>query len=274
MAVIVANRPTRCTVENFGQNMRIPLVAGNWKLNKTVVEAYKLVSEMLPGLRLVKRVEKLICPPFTALMSVSRLLKDTDVSLGAQNMTWEEQGAFTGEISPRMLAEFCQYVILGHSERRAYFGETEELINRKVCAALTHKLKPIVCVGETLEENEAGVAAEVVSRQVRDCLVGAEILTASQLVIAYEPVWAIGTGRAATADGVNTFIRNAIRPVVAGLFGEGVSQGIRVLYGGSVNASNAGDFFRQTEIDGALVGGASLKAKSFISIVEAAQGAW
>lgn len=252
--------------------MRIPLVAGNWKLNKTVIEAYKLLSEMLPGLRMVRGVEKLVCPPFTALMTVSRLLKDTDIALGAQNMTWEEQGAFTGEISPGMLAEFCQYVILGHSERRAYYGETDKMISRKVCAALKHELRPTVCVGETLEENEAGIAADVVSRQVRDCLIGAEVISASQLVIAYEPVWAIGTGRAATADGVNTFIRNAIRPVVAGLFGEKISQGVRVLYGGSVNPSNAGEFFRQAEIDGALVGGASLKAKSFVGIVEAAQG--
>jgi triosephosphate isomerase len=252
--------------------MRIPLVAGNWKLNKTVIEAYKLVSEMLPGLRMVQGVEKLVCPPFTALMSVSRLLKDTDISLGAQNMIWEEQGAYTGEISPLMLAEFCQYVILGHSERRAYFGETDEIINRKVRAALTHELRPIVCVGETLEQNEAGIAAGVVSNQVRDCLEGAEVIAADQLVIAYEPIWAIGTGRAATADGVNTFIRNAIRPVVAGLFGEGISRGMRVLYGGSVNPGNAGEFFRQPEIDGALVGGASLKAKSFVAIAEAARG--
>ncbi len=252
--------------------MRTPLVAGNWKLNKTVIEAYKLVSEMLPGLRMVRGVEKLICPPFTALMAVSRLLKDTDISVGAQNMTWEEQGAFTGEISPLMLAEFCQYVILGHSERRAYYGETDVIINRKVRAALAHELRPIVCVGETLEQNEAGIAAEVVSQQVRDCLQGAEPTSTDQLVIAYEPVWAIGTGRAATADGVNTFIRNAIRPVVAGLLGEGFSQGMRVLYGGSVNPGNAGEFFREAEIDGALVGGASLKAKSFVDIAEAAQG--
>ena len=252
--------------------MRIPLVAGNWKLNKTVIEAYKLVSEMLPDLKTVKGVEKLICPPFTALMAVSRQLKDTDISLGAQNMTWEEQGAFTGEISPRMLAEFCQYVILGHSERRAYYGENDETINRKVCVALKYKLRPVVCVGESLEENEAGIAAEVVSQQVRECMDGAQIVGASQLVIAYEPVWAIGTGRAATADGVNIFIRNAIRPVVEGLFGEEISQGVRVLYGGSVNPSNAGEFFRSGEIDGALVGGASLKAKSFVGIAEAAQG--
>jgi triosephosphate isomerase (TIM) len=254
--------------------MRTPLVAGNWKLNRNVIEAYKLVSEMMPGLRLVKGVEVLICPPFTALMAVSRLLKDTDISVGAQNMTWEEQGAFTGEISPLMLVEFCRYVILGHSERRTYFGETDETINRKVRAALKHKLRPVVCVGETLKQNEAGIAAEVVSQQVRDCLQGADLTSADQLVIAYEPIWAIGTGRAATAEGVNTFIRNSVRPVVAGLFGEAISQGVRMLYGGSVNPDNAGEFFREAEIDGALVGGASLDAKSFVGIAGAAAGAW
>jgi triosephosphate isomerase len=251
--------------------MRLPLVAGNWKLNKTVTQAYKLVAEMLPGLKLVRGVEVVLCPPFTALMTVSRLLKDTDVRLGAQNMTWEEQGAFTGEISPPMLAEFCQYVILGHSERRAYYGETDEGINRKVSAALKHGLRPIVCVGETLEQNEAGMAAQVVSSQVGGCLQGTQVTAADQLVIAYEPVWAIGTGRAATADGVNTFIRNTIRPVLAGLLGEEIARGVRVLYGGSVNAENAGAFFREAEIDGALVGGASLKAKAFVAITEAAK---
>jgi len=227
---------------------------------------------MLPGMRMVRGVEKLICPPFTALMAISRQLKDTDIALGAQNMTWEEQGAFTGEISPGMLAELCQYVILGHSERRAYYSETDETVNRKISAALRHKLRPIVCVGETLEQNEAGIAAEVVSRQVRECLQGNEVLFADQMVIAYEPVWAIGTGRAATAQGVNDFIRVAIRPVVAGTFGEEISQGMRVLYGGSVTADNAGEFFRQKEINGALVGGASLQAKSFVGIAEAARG--
>ena len=195
--------------------MRVPLVAGNWKLNKTATEAYKLVSELMPGLRNIQGVEKLICPPFTALMAVSRLIKDTDIRLGAQNMYWEEKGAYTGEISPRMLAEFCQYVILGHSERRAYFGETNEQVNRKVRAALTHHLTPVICVGETLEENEAGKAAGVVSRQVREALLGTDLLADSDpIVIAYEPVWAIGTGRAATSEGVNTLIRNVIRPTI------------------------------------------------------------
>jgi len=197
--------------------MRLPLIAGNWKLNKTATEAYKLVAEMMPGLRNIKGVEKLLCPPFTALMAVSRLIKDTDIRLGAQNMYWEEKGAYTGEISPAMLAEFCQYVILGHSERRAYFGETNEQVNRKVRAALAYRLIPVICVGETLEENEAGRAAGVVSRQVREALLGMDLLAGPDpIVIAYEPVWAIGTGRAATAEGANTLIRNVIRPTVGG----------------------------------------------------------
>ena len=170
-----------------------------------------------------------------------------------------------------MLAEFCQYVILGHSERRTYFGETNEQVNRKVRAAIAHHLMPIICVGETLEENEVGRAAGVVSRQVREALLGLDILDAERIVIAYEPVWAIGTGRAATAAGANTLIRNVIRPTLASLFGEDIAQSVRVLYGGSVDPGNAGDFIRQPEIDGALVGGASLKARSFIDIVEAAQ---
>jgi len=251
--------------------MRVPLIAGNWKLNKTTTEAYKLVAEMLPGLMNIRGVEKLLCPPFTALMAVSRLIKDSDIRLGAQNMYWEEQGAYTGEISPRMLAEFCQYVILGHSERRTYFGESNEQVNRKVRAAIAHHLMPLICVGETLEENEVGRAAGVISRQVREALLGLDILDAERIVIAYEPVWAIGTGRAATAAGANTLIRNVIRPTLASLFGEDIAQSVRVLYGGSVDPGNAGDFFRQPEIDGALVGGASLKARSFIDIVEAAQ---
>ena len=209
--------------------MRIPLVAANWKLNKTVPQAYKLVSELLPGLRIIQGVEKLLCPPFTALMAVSRLIKDVDIRLGAQNMYWEEKGAYTGEISPPMLAEFCQYVILGHSERRAYFSETDENINRKVRAALAHQLIPILCVGETLAENESGRAAEVVSRQVKEDLSGIDVTAAARIVIAYEPVWAIGTGRAATAAGVNALIRNALRPTLAGLFDEKIAQDVRIL---------------------------------------------
>jgi triosephosphate isomerase len=250
---------------------RLPLVAGNWKLNKTATEAYKLVAEMLPGLRSIKGVEKLVCPPFTALMAVSRLIMDSDLRLGAQDVYWEDRGAYTGEISARMLAEFCQYVIVGHSERRTYFGETNETVNRKVRAALVHALVPLICVGENLEQNEAGQAAGVVSRQVHEALAGLDILEADRIVIAYEPVWAIGTGRAATAEAVDMLIRNVIRPTVGGLFGEEIAQGVRVLYGGSVDPDNAAQIFRQPEIDGALVGGASLKARSFVGIVEAAK---
>jgi triosephosphate isomerase len=251
--------------------MRTPLIAGNWKLNKTAAEAYKLVSDLIPGLRTIKGVEKLLCPPFTALMAVSRLIKDADIRLGAQNMFWEDKGAYTGEISPLMLAEFCQYVILGHSERRAYFGETNEQVNRKVRAALAHNLIPVLCAGETLEENQAGRAAGVVSLQIREALLGIDIVGVDPIVIAYEPVWAIGTGRAATPEGVNTLIRNVIRPTIGGMFGENLAQRVRILYGGSVDAENARDFFRQPEIDGALVGGASLNPRAFVAIVEAAQ---
>lgn len=251
--------------------VRTPLVAGNWKLNKNVVEAVKLVSAMLPGLRILSGVEILLCPPFTALMSVSRMIKDTDVKLGAQNMSWAESGAYTGEISPLMLKEFCQYVILGHSERRAYFGEADEVVNRKVRLALKQDLSPVLCVGETLEENESGQAAEVVSRQVRAGLAGVDAEDAGCLVVAYEPVWAIGTGRAATPEGVDLLVRNVIRSTLTGLFGADIAGSIRVLYGGSVNPDNAARFFAESEIDGALVGGASLKAESFVKIAEAAR---
>jgi len=250
---------------------RVPLIAGNWKLNKTSTEAYKLVTDMLPGLRNVKGIEKLLCPPFTALMVVSRLIKDTDICLGAQNMYWEEKGSYTGEISPAMVAEYCQYVILGHSERRAYFNETNQQINRKIRAAMAHQLTPILCVGETLDENEAGRAAGVVSRQIREALIGVDILDIDRIVIAYEPVWAIGTGRAATAQTANTLIQNVIRPTLENLFDERIAQIVRILYGGSVGANNAREFFQQPEIDGALVGGASLNAQAFVAIAEAVQ---
>ena len=191
-------------------------------------------------------------------------------------MYWEESGAYTGEIAPGMLAELCQFVIVGHSERRAYFGESDENVNRKVHAALAHDLTPIVCVGETLEENEAGRTAEVVSRQVREGLAGlsdgVELLeeSASSLVIAYEPVWAIGTGKAATAEGANQVIKDYIRDELASMYSNEAADQIRILYGGSVKPDNAREYFQQPDIDGALVGGASLKADTFIQITEAA----
>ncbi len=250
--------------------MRKPFVAGNWKMNKTVEQARLLVSEMLPGLQAVASVERVLCPPATCLMPVSAMLVGTQIGLGAQNMHWAASGAYTGEISPAMVAEFCKYVIVGHSERRTYFGETDETVNYKVKAALDAGLTPIVCVGETLAENEAGRTAEVVGRQVREGLKGVMGQDAARLVIAYEPVWAIGTGRAATAEGANLVIRDVIRTELGTLFGMSVAQNMRVLYGGSVTGANAAEFFEQPEIDGALVGGASLKAGEFVKIVESA----
>ncbi len=250
--------------------MRKPFVAGNWKMNKTGEEARALVADMLPGLQSVPSIDRAICPPFPYLMPVAAMLVGTDVGLGAQNMYWEESGAYTGEVSPKMVAEFCQYIILGHSERRAYFGETDETVNRKVKAAFANGLTPIVCVGETLEENEANRTAEVVQRQVREGLQGLDAALASQLVIAYEPVWAIGTGRAASGEGANAVLADYIRPTLKSMFGEDVSQAVRIQYGGSVNAKNAAEFFSQPDIDGALVGGASLKPADFVAIVKAA----
>jgi triosephosphate isomerase (TIM) len=186
--------------------MRKPFVAGNWKMNKTGSEARALLAELLPELQSVPTIDRAVCPPFPYLMAAANMLTGTGVGLGAQNMYWEESGAYTGEISPKMVAEFCQYVIIGHSERRAYFGETDETVNRKVKAAYANGLTPIVCVGETLAENEAGRTAEVVGRQVREGLEGLSVEQAMQLVVAYEPVWAIGTGRAASAEGANAVL--------------------------------------------------------------------
>ncbi len=250
--------------------MRKPFVAGNWKMNKTGEEARALVAEMLPELQAASSIDRAVCPPSPYLMPVAAMLAGTGVGLGAQNMYWEESGAYTGEISPNMVAEFCQYVIIGHSERRAYFGETDETVNRKVKAAFAHNLTPIMCVGETLEENEAGRTAEVVERQVRGGMAGLDTDQAARLVVAYEPVWAIGTGRAATSEQANAVHADVIRPVLSDLFGADVAQAVRIQYGGSVNAKNAAELFAMPDIDGALVGGAALKPADFVAIVKAA----
>lgn len=245
-------------------------------MNKTVSEARQLVSDLAPLLQEIPGVEKVVCPVFTSLMPVSALLEGTGIGVGAQNMYWQEAGAFTGEISPAMVAEYCGYVILGHSERRKYFSETDENVNLKVKAALKHNLVPIVCVGETLDEYEAGMTAEVVSRQIRLGLAGLEDLlgvsSEKEIVIAYEPVWAIGTGKPSTAEGASQVISQVVRKTLAEMYGEAFSQSVRVLYGGSVTGSNAAEYFSDPEIDGALVGGASLKVSDFIQIVKAAAG--
>ncbi len=250
--------------------MRTPLVAANWKMNKTVEEARSLVYAMSARLREIKGVEKVLCPPFTSLLAVHALLEGSDLGLGAQNMYWEEKGAYTGEISPLMVKELCQYAILGHSERRAYFGETDETVNRKIRAAQKYDLTPIFCVGETLEQYEARQTADVVSRQIKRGLADIDAAFAPRVVVAYEPVWAIGTGRASSGENANDVIGNVIRSSLRELYNNDVAQAIRVLYGGSVTGANAAEFFGKSEIDGALVGGASLKPDDFIAIVQAA----
>ena len=241
-------------------------------MNMTVADARHLVSEMVPGLQSKVGVDKVICPPHTALLAVSSLLEGSDILLGAQNMYWESSGAYTGEISPIMVAEYCEFVILGHSERRAYFGETDKDVNRKVQAAFSHGLSPIVCVGESLEEYEGDRTYDVVFRQVKMGLDGLEFEDGdgSNLIVAYEPIWCIGTGRAATPEDANKVVADVIRPALVELFGESMAYKIRVLYGGSVNGENAREFFEQPEIDGALVGGASLKVTDYIQITSAA----
>ena len=250
--------------------MRKPMIAGNWKMNKGLYETRDLIREMYPVLRAVEDVEIVVCPPFVGLGVARREVDESTIKLGAQNMHWADSGAFTGETSPLMLEELCEYVILGHSERRAMFGETDETVNKKTLAALAHGLKPIVCVGETLEENQSGITAEVVSRQVRADLEGLTQEQAELVVIAYEPVWAIGTGLAATPEGANAVHKDVIRPILREMFGEEIGDGMRILYGGSVNPGNAAELFGQSDIDGGLIGGASLKAESFIALVKAA----
>lgn len=241
-------------------------MAGNWKMHKTVAEAAKLAR----SIKKMEGVEVVLCPPFTAISSVSNAVADSGVKVGAQNMYWEEKGAFTGEISPVMLKEFCQYVILGHSERRQYFGETNETVNKKALTAFKHGLIPIICCGESLEQNEAGETVEFVGGQIHGALADMTADQASKVVIAYEPIWAIGTGKSAKPEAVNDIIRKSIRDVIADMFDESVAQAVRVQYGGSVKPDNVVAFMGQSEIDGALVGGASLKPELFMPLVEAA----
>lgn len=245
--------------------MRIPLVVGNWKMNTTATEATRLVHEMLDRLDKVEGEEKVLCPPFVSLIPISKLLKGSSVKLGAQNMHFEVKGAYTGEVSPLMLTGICEFVILGHSERRQYFGETDEIINKKILAALRNGLKPILCVGEKLEENEAGRTKEIIAQQVSQGL--SDVKPTPDIVIAYEPIWAIGTGKAANGEQAAATVK-FIRNTLSKLWDENAARDLRILYGGSVTSGNIAEFISQPEIDGALVGGASLKAEEFLSIVE------
>ena len=246
---------------------RRPIVAGNWKMNTSLDEAVELSRALRASIADVDSVDRVVCPPFVWLAAVSAELRGSPIGVGAQNLHWEPKGAFTGEIAPAMVAQLAQYVILGHSERRQYFGETDETVNRRVKAALAHGIKPIVCVGETHAENVSGATRDVVTSQTRAALV--EVPPTAEVVVAYEPVWAIGTGLAATAVGANETI-GLIRSAVSDVWGAEAAAALRIQYGGSVTAANAAELFAQPEIDGALVGGASLKAPDFTAIVKAA----
>jgi len=252
---------------NFMEKDRRLIIAGNWKMNKTVAEALDLVQDLVREVQQVKEVDVVICPAFTALGEVSKKVIETNIRLGAQNMSEQAAGAYTGEIAAEMLKEFLvRYVILGHSERRQYQEETDSLISKKALAAHAASIKPIVCVGETLEQRDSGVTNDVVGSQVKGSLAG---LTSSQMletIIAYEPVWAIGTGKTASSEQAQE-VHHFIRGVLSDLHGDDVARQVRIQYGGSVKPGNARELMGQPDIDGALVGGASLDAKSFSEII-------
>lgn len=246
--------------------MRKPIIAGNWKMNNTNSQAVKLV-ENIKKISLSKDVEALVCVPFTALQDVKKALEGTDIKVGAQNMHWEESGAFTGEISALMLKEMgVDYCIIGHSERRQYFNETDETVNNKLKAALAHGLLPIICVGETLEQRENGEAKEVVKNQILKGFSDISNEDIKDIVLAYEPIWAIGTGKTASSDDANDMCA-FIRETIGQIYGDNEKQIIRIQYGGSVNPNNVVELMGKTDIDGALVGGASLKADDFTKLV-------
>lgn len=246
--------------------MRKPIIAGNWKMNKTLKEALEMVEELKP---MVKEAgcEVVVCPPFVCLGQVADAVKGSNIKVGAQNMHYEESGAYTGEVSPAMLRELnIEYVIIGHSERRQYFNETDESVNKKLKAALMHSLIPIVCCGESLEEREDGITRDVLGRQIRRGLKGFSEENIEKIIVAYEPIWAIGTGRTATDEQANEAIAY-IRSVIAGMYGGETADKVRIQYGGSVKPATIKAQMEQSDIDGALVGGASLNASDFAGIV-------
>ena len=246
--------------------MRKPIIAGNWKMNMTPAEAERLVAELIP---LVKDAacEVVVCPPYVDLALVGKLLVGTNIKLGAQNIHWAPKGAFTGEISADMLlAMGVTHAIVGHSERRQYFGETDETVNKRAKAALDANITPIICVGESLEQRESGVTDTIVSKQTVAALAGFSAEEVVRSVIAYEPIWAIGTGKTATSEDANTTIK-VIRDAIAGVYGQKVADEVRIQYGGSMNAKNATELMAMPEIDGGLIGGASLKSEDFSKVV-------
>jgi triosephosphate isomerase (TIM) len=250
--------------------MRKPIIAGNWKMYKTLGESTDFARQLAPQLAPYSGVERVVCPTYVALAAVADALKGTDILVGAQSVHWEAQGAFTSQISPTMLQGLVDYVIIGHSECRAYLNETDETVNKKVKAALAYGLKPIIAVGESLEQNEAGETSPFVSGQVRAALQGVDAANMANIVIAYEPIWAIGTGKNASGELANSIIAGAIRATLADMYGNEVAQTVRIQYGGSVKPGNMAEYMSQPDIDGALVGGASLKVEDFAQLVKAA----
>ncbi len=246
--------------------MRKPIIAGNWKMNNNIEESLKLVEE-IKVINLNKDVEAVLCVPFTDLKDVKEAIKGTDIKLAAQNMHWEENGAFTGEISPNMLNELgVDYVLIGHSERRQFFNETDETVNKKIISALAHNICPIICVGETLEERETNKEKQIVKDQVTKALKNVDKISAEKIVIAYEPIWAIGTGKTASSDQANEII-GYIRTIIGEIYSETEKEIIRIQYGGSVKPDNVTELMGKSDIDGALVGGASLKAEDFAKLI-------
>lgn len=250
--------------------MRKPIIAGNWKMFKTLSESVEFVQALAPRLASFTSVERVVCPTYIALAAIADALKGTDVLVGAQSIHWEAQGAFTSQIAPTMLQGLAEYVIIGHSECRAYLNETDETVNKKVKAALAYGLKPIVAVGESLAQNEAGETEQFVGGQVRAALAGVDAANMANIVMAYEPIWAIGTGKNASGEIANSIIGGTIRATLAELYGNAIAQTVRIQYGGSVKPDNMTEYMSQPDIDGALVGGASLKVDDFTKLVEAA----
>ncbi len=247
--------------------MRTPIIAGNWKMHKTPAEAAAFVRELVPPLAAFDDVERVVCPPFLAIPAVSAALKGTPVKVGAQDVHFEDQGAYTGRISPTMLQGYVEYIIVGHSECRRDLGHTDEIVNKKARAALAHGFKPIIAVGESLEQNEAGQTESFVSAQVRGAYAGIPAVEVMNTVCAYEPIWAIGTGRSASAQIANDIIGGVIRKTLSDLYGDEVAKHIRIQYGGSVKPDNMAEYIAMPDIDGALVGGAALNVDSFVDLV-------
>jgi len=253
------------------KRMRIPVIAGNWKMNKTIVESVSLAKELKDFVRGIKGVDIVVCPPFTSLWLVKEIINGTNIHLGAQNTYWETKGAFTGEISPLMLKDVgCEYVVLGHSERRQYFKETSKEVARKTEIALSVNLTPIVCVGENLKERESGKTESIIEQEIKALFPKIDSTLAARIIVAYEPIWAIGTGKSSSSQDANLIIK-FIRELFSSKYGSKIAERIRILYGGSVNPKNINEFINETDIDGALVGGASLHALSFSQIVKAAK---